>query len=78
MAWRGLFPGFVPPNDTVNSKSVMGDKPADSDVMIGYQVDKCTPTWLTECFVAQQHIYSGFTGIVSAVYHSPLEPDCED
>ena len=38
------FPGLVPLDDMVNSKSVMGIKPGDSSVVIGYQVDEFTCT----------------------------------
>ena len=42
MARRSLFsfPGSAPPNNRVNSESVIDGKPADSGVMIGYQVDE--------------------------------------
>ena len=36
--------GCVPFDDTVDSKSVVGMKPGDSDVVIGYQVDVFTQT----------------------------------
>ena len=58
------FPGLIPSNDTVDSKSAMGIKPSDSSVMIGYQVDEFTHTWSAECFIASSHIYPGFTGKV--------------
>ena len=38
------FPGLVPSDDMVNSESVMGIKPGDSGVVIGYQVDEFTHT----------------------------------
>ena len=38
------FPGWVPSDDAVNSESVMGIKPGDSGVVIGYQVDEFTHT----------------------------------
>ena len=72
------FLGLVPSDDTVNSESVMGIKPGDSGVVIGYQVDEFTHTWSAECFVAHFHIYPGFTGKVSLSTHFPLEPGCED
>ena len=72
------FPGLVPSDDAVNSDSVMGVKPGDSGVVIGYQVDEFTHTWSAEQFVAHSHIYSGFTGKVSSLMHFPLEPGCED
>ena len=40
--WEGSFPGVVPSNDTIDSESVMGIKPGDSGVVIGYQVDEFT------------------------------------
>ena len=72
------FPGLVPSDDAVNSDSVMGIKPGDSGVVIGYQVDEFTCTWSAEQFVAHSHIYPGFTGKVSSLIHFPLEPGCED
>ena len=72
------FPGLVPSDDVVNPDSVMGVKPGDSSVVIGYQVDEFTRTWSAEQFVACFHIYPGFTGKVSSLTHFPLEPGCED
>ena len=72
------FPGLVPLDDTVISESVMGVKPGDSGVVIGYQVDEFTCTWSAEQFVAHSHIYPGFTGKVSSLTHFPLEPRGED
>ena len=72
------FPGLVPSDDAVNSDSVMGIKPGDSSVVIGYQVDEFTCTWSAEWLVAHSHIYPGFTGKVSSLTHFPLEPGCED
>ena len=72
------FPGLVPSDDAANSESVMGIKPGDSGVVIGYQVDEFTHTWSAEWFVACSHIYPGFTGKVSSLTHFPLEPGCED
>ena len=66
------FPGLVPSDDTVDSESVMGIKPGDSSVVIGYQVDEFTCTWSAEQFVAHSHIYPGFTGEVSSL--TPLSP----
>ena len=66
------FPGLVPSDDAVNSDSVMGIKPGDSGVVIGYQVDEFTCTWSAEQFVAYSHIYPGFTGKVSSLTHFPL------
>ena len=72
------FPGLVPSDDAVNSDSVMGIKPGDSGVVIGYQVDEFTGTWSAEQFVAHSHIYPGSTGKVSSLTHFPMEPGCED
>ena len=72
------FPGLVPSDDVANSDSVMGIKPGDSGVVIGYQVDEFTRTWSAEQFVAHSYIYPGFTGKVSSLTHFPLEPGCED
>ena len=62
----------------VDSEPVMGIKPGDSGVVIGYQVDEFTCTWSAEWFVACSHIYPEFTGKVSSLTHFPLEPGCED
>ena len=76
---RGLpFPEFFPCDDTVNSESVMGIKPGDSGVVIGYQAGEFTHTWSAEQFVAHSCIYRGFTGKVSLLTHFPLAPGCED
>ena len=77
--WEGSsFPGLVPSDDMVISESVMGIKPGDSGVVIGYLVDEFTYTWSAEWFVACSHIYPGFTGKVSSLTHLSLEPGCED
>ena len=68
----------MPWDDAVNPDSVMGIKPGDSGVVIGYQVDEFTCTWSAEQSVACSHIYPGFTGKVSSLTHFPLEPGCED
>ena len=68
----------MPSDDVANSESVMGIKPGDSGVVIGYQVDEFTCTWSAEQFVACSHIYHGFTGKVSSLTHFPLELGCED
>ena len=79
MIGRGLlFQVLVPSDDAVDSDSVMGIKPGDSGVVIGYQVDEFTCTWSVGWFVAHSHIYPGFTGKVSSLTHFPLEPGCED
>ena len=72
------FPGVAPSDGAVDSDSVMGIKPGDSGMVIGYQVDEFTRTWSAESFVAHSHIYPGFTGKVSSLTHSSLEPGCED
>ena len=72
------FPGLVPSDNAVNSDSVMGIKPGDSGVVIGYQVDEFTCTWSAEWFVACSHILSWVTGKVSSLTHFPLEPGCEN
>ena len=72
------FPGLVPSDYVVDPDSVMGVKPGDSSVVIGYQVDEFTCTWSAEQFVACSHIYPGFIGKVSSLTHFPLEPGCED
>ena len=52
------FPGFIPHNNTVNSKYVAGIKPSDSSVVIGIRW-WFTQTWLAENSVPQSHIYPG-------------------
>ena len=69
---------MVPSDDTVDSESVMGVKPGDSCVVIGYQVDEFTCTWSAEQFVAHSHIYPQFTGKMSSLTHFPMESGCED
>ena len=71
-------PGLVPSDDMVDSESVMGAKPGDSGVVIGYQVDEFTCTWSAQWFVTCSHIYPGFPGKVLSLTHFPLEPGCED
>ena len=68
---KGSFSGLVPSDDMVDSESVMGIKPGDSSVVIGYQVDEFTCNWSAEWFVAHSHIYPGFTGKVSSSTHFP-------
>ena len=51
------FPGLVISDNTVNSESVMGIKPGDSGVVIGYQVDEFTHTRSAEQFVAHSHTF---------------------
>ena len=50
------FPGLVPSDDTVNSESVVGVKPDDSGVVIGYQFNEFTHTWSAEWIVSHSHI----------------------
>ena len=43
--WRGFFlPGLVPPNDMVDSESIVSMKPGDSGAVIGYQVNEFSHT----------------------------------
>ena len=70
--------GLAPADDTVNSESVVGIKPGDSGVVIGYQVDDFTHTWSSKLFVVHSHIYTGFRGKGSSLNHFPLKPGCED
>ena len=69
---------MAPLDYTVNSESVVGIKPGNSGVVIGYQVDEFINTWSAEQFVAHSHIYPGFTGKVFSLTHCPLELGCED
>ena len=62
----------------VNSESVVAIKPGDSGMVIVYQVDALTCTWSGEQFVAHSHLYPAFTGKVSSLTHSHLEPGFED
>ena len=57
---------------------MVGIKPGDSGVLIGYQVDEFTHTSSAEQFIAHPHICPGFTGMVSSLTPFPLEPGCED
>ena len=52
-------------------------EPGDTGVVIGYQDDGFNLTWLVECFIAQIHSYSGFTGKVPTLPYFPFEPGCE-
>ena len=52
--------------------SVVGIKPGDFSVVIGYQVDEFTHNWLIECSTVQLHIHHGFKGKVSALTPSYL------
>ena len=58
--------------------SVVGVKPNDSGVGIGFQVDEFTWTWSMEHFVAWLHIYPGFFSRVSTLTHFLLEWCCEE
>ena len=69
---------LVPLDDTVNSKSVVGIKPGDSDVVIGYQLDNFSYTWVVEYIVAMSQIYLWFMDKVSTLAHFPLELGCEN
>ena len=70
--------GCIPANDPVDSESVVGIKPGDYGVVIGYHIDKFMYTWLAACFIAWLHIYPGFTGKVSKLTDFLLEAECED
>ena len=72
------FPGSVSPDETVNSKSAMGFKPDDLDLVTGYQVNEFTHTWSADCIIVQSQIYPGFMNKVSTLTHFPLELDCGD
>ena len=48
----GSIPGYVPPNDLVNSKSVVGIKCRNSVVVSGYQINVFTHKLLMEHFIA--------------------------
>ena len=50
------FPGLISPNDAVNFQFVVGIKPGDFSVVIGYQADEFTYTWLVEHVFTQLHI----------------------
>ena len=60
-----LCPVCVPPEDMVNSESVVGIKSGNSCVVIGYQVDECSHTWSVE------HLLLNHTFIL-------VEPGCKD
>ena len=61
--WRALlYPDSALPDDMVSSESVVGIKLGNSGVVIEYQVDKLTCTWLAEHFITSSHIYPGFLG----------------
>ena len=47
-------------------------------MIIGYQADKFTHTWLAEHFFSQSHINSRFMGKVSTLTHFLLEQRCKD
>ena len=57
---------------------VLGIKPGNSGMVIGYEVDEFTHIWSAEWFVVCSNIYPGFTGKVLSLTHFPLEPGCED
>ena len=69
-----LFQVCFHPDENFDSESVVGIKPCNSGVVIGYQVDEFTHTWSAEQFVAQSDIYPGFIGKVSLLSHFPIEP----
>ena len=59
------LPGIVPPNDMLDSKSVVGIKHGYSGMVI-------THTRSADYFVNQSHIYPRFIGKVSTLTHFPL------
>ena len=71
------FPCSAPPSDIVNSESVVEGKPGVSGVVIRYQIDEFSHTWLAQHFIACSHIYHGFTVQVSTLTHFSLEHSCE-
>ena len=52
---RSAFPGSIPPDDTVNSRFVVGISPGDSGVVLRYPIDDFTCAWSVEYFVGQSH-----------------------
>ena len=75
--WEGSsVPGFVPPDDMVYSKSVVGVKPGDSRAVIVYQVDGFADTWSKEQFATHSHIYAGLIGRMSSLNHFPGPSTC--
>ena len=72
------FPCFGPSNDIVDPKSVLGIKLGGSGVVIWYQVDEFTHTWLQEYFVASLQINLSFTDKMIHLTHLPFESGCED
>ena len=56
----------------------MGIKPGDPCMVIGSEVAEFTDIWLALCFIAQSHIYPGFTGKVATLTLFPLKWSCED
>ena len=75
---KSSFPGCVPPSDMINSKSVVGIKPGDSGVMIGYQVDEFTDTWLVRHFLLSHTITLVLQARCQHSTHFPLELGCEN
>ena len=72
------YPGSAQPYDMDIFKSVVGIKPGDSGVVIGYQVGEFTHTCSAEYLIAWSHVYPGFTDKVSILIHFLFKPDCED
>ena len=56
----------------------MAVKPADSDMVIGYQYDEFTCTSPAKGFIVGSHIYPGFMDKVSTLTHFPLDSGSED
>ena len=53
------FLGLLPPDDTVNSESVVGIKSGKSSIVAGYQADDLTHTWSSESLVLHQKFTPG-------------------
>ena len=72
------LPGSIPPDYTVNSKSLVCIKHGNYGLVIRYHVDEFTCSWSAVHSIAQSHIYPGFTGKLAKLTHFPLEPRHED
>ena len=57
---------------------MVGIKPDDFGVVIRYQGDEFTHTWLEGHFIALSHIYPGFMGKATTGTHFQLDPGGED
>ena len=77
MVGRGLFQVWFHPV-TWSTLNLVGIKPGDSGIVIGYQVDEFIHALYAEPFLACLHNYPLFMGKMSSLNHFPLEPMCED